>query len=351
MIACEEFGYAYGEKIERYTLVNRNGVMIKICTLGGAITELWVPDRSGSLGDVVLGYENAESYARYTSNQGALIGRYGNRIGRGRFSLNGKEYQLALNDHGINHLHGGNRGFNQRIWKKTAQKDGEGPMIQLKYHSPDGEENYPGNLDVTVTYTLTADNAFSIEYEAVTDADCPVNLTNHTYFNLTGCPEKTILDHKVRIMANSFTPVDEGLIPTGAICPVDGTPFDFRVPKSIGQDLDSLDDQMVKGGGYDHNFILGEPNDYKVAAVVDEPITGREMTVCTDQPCIQFYIGNFLDGTEIGKQGKPLCKRHGFCLETQHAPDSPNQSAFPSVILHPGEIYHTKTVYQFSTIA
>lgn len=347
-ITKRDFGMAYGQAIELYTLANDQGMKVSIATLGGAVVELWAPGRGGAFQDVVLGYTCAEEYARYTSNQGALIGRYGNRIGAGRFTLNGKTYQLALNDHGINHLHGGDRGFNQRIWQVESVQDGPNPSLILSYTSPDGEENYPGTLQVKVTYTLTADNALSIDYQAVTDADTPVNLTNHTYFNLAGYDAGAITGHELCIHAQHFTPVDDGLIPTGELRAVRGTPFDFNSAKTIGRDLDSGDEQLVKGGGYDHNFVLGDAHIIKTAAIVYEPESGRIMTVKTDMPCVQFYIGNFLDGTEVGKGGLPLKRRHGFCLETQYAPDSPNQPAFPSVILHPGEEYHYTTSYQFT---
>lgn len=343
-----DFGTAYGQAIELYTLANSQGMKVSIATLGGAVVELWAPGRGGAFQDVVLGYTCAEEYARYTSNQGALIGRYGNRIGAGRFTLKGKTYQLALNDHGINHLHGGDRGFNQRIWQVEGAQDGPAPSLILSYTSPDGEENYPGTLQVKVTYTLTEDNALSIDYRAVTDADTPVNLTNHTYFNLAGYDAGPITGHEICIHAQYFTPVDDGLIPTGELRAVRGTPFDFNSAKTIGRDLDNGDEQLVKGGGYDHNFVLGDAHVTKTAAIVYEPESGRIMTVKTDMPCMQFYIGNFLDGTEVGKGGLPLKRRHGFCLETQYAPDSPNQPAFPSVILHPGEEYHYTTSYQFS---
>jgi len=349
-MTCRDFGMAYGETIKLYTMENANGMKVSIATLGGAVVELWAPGKDG-FADVVLGYTCAEEYARYTSNQGALIGRYGNRIGQGKFTLNGKDYQLALNDHGINHLHGGDRGFNQRIWEVIDTCDGAEPTITLRYVSADGEENYPGTLTSIVTYTLTADNALSIDYKASTDADTPVNLTNHTYFNLAGFDADAITDHELCIHAKYFTPVDSGLIPTGELREVAGTPFDFNSAKTIGRDLGSDDEQLVLGGGYDHNFVLGDAHVMKTAAIVYEPTSGRIMTVKTDMPCVQFYIGNFLDGTEVGKGGKALEYRHGFCLETQYAPDSPNQPTFPSVILHPGEEYHYVTSYQFSVKA
>lgn len=347
-ITSRNFGTAFGEPITLYTLENSEGMKTSIATLGGAVVKLFAPDSQGRLADVVLGYDTVDGYVHSTSYQGSLIGRYGNRIGKGRFTLNDKTYQLALNDHGVNHLHGGNRGFNHRVWSVLKTVNSEEPSITLGYISPDGEENYPGTLSVQVTYTLTGDNALSIDYKATTDKDTPINLTNHTYFNLAGYNAGPITDHELWIHAGYYTPVDDALISTGEYRQVMGTPFDFNSAKTICRDLDSDDPQLIAGGGYDHNFVLGDPHVTKTAAIVFEPTSGRVMTVKTDMPCVQFYIGNFLDGTDIGKGGIPLKRRHGFCLETQYAPDSPNHENFPNCILHPGEEYHYTTSYQFS---
>lgn len=337
-----------GRVVERFTLENQQGCKLSIITYGGAIQELQVPDRNGKMADVVIGYRTLEEYRAGNSNHGALIGRYGNRIGKGRFFLEGKLVQLALNDHGINHLHGGVEGFHRKIWTVTELKEDAQPSITLQYISPDGEENYPAQLNVSVTYTLTKENGVKIEYFATSDAATIVNLTNHAYFNLKGIGNGTILDHELQLFADSYTPVDDGLIPTGEIRSVKETPFDFTEPKAIGKDLGVEDEQLKKGGGYDHNFILGAPHVMKPCASVYEPESGRVMKVYTDQPAVQFYIGVFLDGTETGKDGHPILKNSGFCLETQCSPDSPNQPQFPSCVLRPNETYHTTTIYEFS---
>jgi len=341
-----------GEEVDLYTLTNKNGAEAAITTYGGSVVWLKVPDRDGKLGDVVLGFDSVDGYVSNTSYLGALIGRYGNRIGHAQFKLDGKTYTLAKNN-GENTLHGGTKGFNKAVWtaKEIPAKDGQ--ALELSYLSKDGEEGFPGNLHVRVIYTLEDSNALKIEYFATTDKDTVVNLTNHSYFNLAGPGSGSgdILGHILMIEADKFTPVDSGLIPTGELRDVAGTPFDFRKPTPIGARIDSDDEQIKLGGGYDHNFVLrrkaGEA--ISLAARVVEPKTGRVMEVWTTQPGVQFYTGNFLDGSLHGKGGISYTKRSAFCLETQHFPDSPNKPKFPSTELKPGEHYHTTTIYKFST--
>lgn len=347
-IVRQPFGTVEGQAVDLFVLRNRQGMRAAITNYGGIVVELWVPDRHGRLADVVLGYPTVEEYVKNSPYFGAIIGRYGNRIGQARFVLGGKEYRLAANDHG-NHLHGGLKGFDKVIWKAQPALTPEGPQLTLSYLSKDGEEGYPGNLHVTVIYRLTGDNSLNIEYRATTDKPTPVNLTNHSYFNLRGQGEGDILGHQLMLCADRFTPVDAGLIPTGELRPVDGTPFDFRTPVPIGKRIDQPDEQLRFGRGYDHNFVLNkEPGQFGLAARVVEPTTGRVMEVLTTEPGIQFYSGNFLDGTHVGKGGKVYRHRYGFCLETQHFPDSPNKPQFPSTILQPGKEYRSRTVYKFS---
>ena len=339
-----------GELVDLYTLTNKNGVEAAITTYGGAVVSLKVPDRNGKLGDVVLGFDAVDGYVDNKSYFGALIGRYGNRIGHAQFTLDGKTYQLAKNN-GDNTLHGGIKGFNKVVWaaKEIPAKDGQ--ALELSYVSKDAEEGFPGNLNVRVIYTLTESNELKIEYFATTDKKTVVNLTNHSYFNLAVPGSGDILGHILMIEADKFTPVDSGLIPTGELRDVIGTPFDFRKPTPIGARINSDDEQIKLGGGYDHNFVLRrKPGDaILLAARVVEPKTGRVMEVWTTEPGVQFYTGNFLDGSAHGKGGMAYTKRSAFCLETQHFPDSPNQPKFPSVVLNPGERYHTTTIYKFST--
>jgi aldose 1-epimerase len=278
------------------------------------------------------------------------VGRYANRIAKGRFTLNGEQYTLAVNN-GANALHGGLKGFDKKIWRAKNVSSDDGPAVEMTYVSPDGEEGYPGALTATVTYSLSNDNEVRIHYKATTDADTVLNLTNHSYFNLAGAGKGTILDHMVAINADRFTPVDSGLIPTGELKSVEGTPFDFRTPTAIGARIDETGDEQIKlGGGYDHNFVLnGGAGNLRFAARAKEPVSGRVMEVFTDQPGLQFYTGNFLDGSVTGKGGIQYEKRFGFCMETQHFPDSPNKPEFPSVLLKPGETFETTTVYKFST--
>lgn len=348
-IEMEEFGKTpEGEQVQIYTLTNAAGMEARIMTYGGIIVSLKTPDREGRLGDVVLGYDTLEKYIENNPYFGAIIGRYGNRIAKGRFTLNGKTYELAANN-GPNHLHGGVKGFDKAVWSGEAFLNEKGAGLTLKYTSPDGEEGYPGKLDVEVTYLLTDENALEINYHAVTDKPTVVNLTNHSYFNLKDAGASPILNHKLTLNADRFTPVDETLIPTGELQAVEGTPFDFREPDKIGAGIDSGHPQLEAAGGYDHNFVLNREGDgLTLAARVHEPETGRVMEVRTTEPGVQFYSGNFLDGSHVGKGGVVYERRSGFCLETQHFPDSPNQEQFPPVTLNPGETYRSTTVYQFS---
>lgn len=338
-----------GEEVHLYTLNNSKGVEVAITTYGGIVVSLKVPDRAGQLADVVLGFDSLDGYLKGHPYFGAIIGRYGNRIAKGRFTLGGVQYKLAQNN-GENHLHGGIQGFDKAVWQAKEVTAAEGPGLELSYVSKDGEEGYPGNLSVTVTYTLTEDNELKIDYTATTDQPTVLNLTNHSYFNLAGQGEGDILAHQVVINAGRFTPVDAGLIPTGALRSVEGTPFDFLQPHAIGERINAPDEQLKLGGGYDHNFVLdGQPGTLRPAARVAEPASGRVLEVLTTEPGIQFYTGNFLDGTLRGKAAKLYQHRYGFCLETQHFPDSPNKPDFPSTVLKPGERYQTTTVYRFST--
>ncbi len=336
-----------GDAVELYTLTNGKGMEATIMTYGGIVTSLRVPDRTGKLDDVVLGFDTIDGYlgdppAPYF---GALIGRYGNRIAKGRFTLSGTEYKLAQNN-GVNALHGGLQGFDKVVWKAKSP----GPQsLELTYFSKDGEEGYPGNLTSTVVYTVTDNNELKLDYSATTDKDTVLNLTNHSYFNLAGQGEGDVQQHTMTINADKFTPVDETLIPTGELRSVDGTPFDFRQPKTIGERIDGADQQLKFGGGYDHNYVLNVSGAAPELAVrVTEPKSGRVMEVLTTQPGVQLYTGNKLDGKLRGKGGKAYLSRYGFCLETQHFPDSPNKPSFPSVALKPGERYQSTTIYRFS---
>lgn len=311
-----------------------------------------VPDRDGKLDDIALGYDRLEDYMNAVDKPyfGAIVGRYGNRIAKGRFSIDDESYSLAVNN-GENHLHGGIIGFDKVVWDAEPIGGDGWSGLKLRYLAKDREEGYPGNLQVTVTYRLSADNELSVAYRATTDKATPVNLTQHTYFNLQGEGNGTILDHELMLAASHYTPVDAGLIPTGEILPVAGTPFDFTHPKRIGRDIAESHSQLRYGLGYDHNFVLdrGEESGLRLAARVYEPASGRVLEIHTEEPGIQFYSGNFLDGRLTGKSGHTYLHRGGFCLETQHYPDSPNQPSFPSTILRPGETYQTKTVFKFST--
>jgi aldose 1-epimerase len=338
-----------GAVVDAYTLSNSHGMAAQIITYGGIVTSLQVPDRAGNMANVVLGYPQIDGYVTDTSYFGATIGRYSNRIAKGRFTLNDIAYSLPTND-GPNSLHGGSKGFNKRIWQAKEARVSEGPGLTLSYTSPDGEEGYPGTLSVEVTYRVTEQNELRIDYSAKTDKTTVVNLTHHSYFNLSGEGTGDILGHQLEIMADRYTPVDATLIPTGELAPVVGTPFDFTKSKTIGANIREGHPQIVIGRGYDHNFVLrGSTNDGPMlAARVQEPKTGRVMEVYTTEPGIQFYSGNFLNGTVVGTNGHIYRQGDGFCLETQHFPDSPNKSAFPSTVLQPVAEYKTATVYRFS---
>lgn len=335
---------ADGQAVDLYTLKNAKGMTVTVMSYGGIIQSIQVPDRAGAMRDIAHGFESLDGYLKGHPYFGALIGRYGNRIGKAQFALNGVTYKLAANNNG-NSLHGGLKGFDKVVWKVTEQDVPGGAGLELRYVSKDGEEGYPGNLDVTVRYTLKETNEFQIDYLANTDKATPVNLTNHTYFNLAG--EGTILDHQLRLNADKFTPVDAGLIPTGELKPVAGTPFDFKSPHAIGERINAADAQIKLGGGYDHNFVLNAAaSGQTMVAEVQEPKSGRTLEVWTTEPGVQFYTGNFLDGSLKGK-GREFGKRSAFCLETQHFPDSPNKPAFPSAVLEPGKVYQSTTVWKF----
>lgn len=339
------------DSIKLYTLKNKRGMTVKITNFGAIVTSIVVPDRQGKWADVALGYQRVEDYINAVDKPyfGAIVGRYGNRIAKGKFELNGRTYQLATNN-GENHLHGGVIGFDKVVW--DAEYDALNSAVKLSYLAKDREEGYPGNLAVSVTYTLTEDNELVVDYLATTDKPTPVNLTQHTYFNLKGEGDGDILGHQLMLNAKQYTPVDAGLIPTGELADVAGTPFDFTNPKPIGRDIGQDHPQLKYGGGFDHNWVLDastQSQGLTLAARVFEPTSGRVLEIHTTEPGIQFYCGNFLDGRLKGKSGRAYVHRGGFCLETQHFPDSPNQANFPSTILEPGERYSTKTVFRFTT--
>lgn len=343
-ITSAPFGQAPdGTPVEIFTIKNANGIELRAMTYGGIITSLETPDRAGAMGDIVLGFDSIDGYLKDHPFFGAIIGRYGNRIARGRFTIDGQEHKLATNN-GPNHLHGGVRGFDKRVWLAEILPDNTG--IAFTRTSPDGEEGYPGSLVVQVTYRLTDRNELIVDYLARTDKPTHVNLTQHSYFNLAGSGD--ILGHELRIDADRYTPVDASLIPTGELAPVEGTPFDFRTPTAIGARIDAADPQIKNGQGYDHNWVLnGTAGQMRTVARVLEPKSGRTLEVATTEPGMQFYAGNFLDGTLIGKGGQAYARRSGFCLETQHYPDTPNQPNFPPTLLKPGEEYRTTTVFRF----
>jgi len=340
------------DRIQLFTLKNKAGTEIKITNYGAILTSIRVADRNGKFADVALGYNGVEGYINAVDKPyfGAIVGRYGNRLAKGSFTLDGETYSLAKNND-PNHLHGGVVGFDKVVWDAKPIEGKNFSGLELSYLAKDREEGYPGNLVCKVTYKLTDDNEIVMEYHATTDKATPVNLTNHTYFNLAGEGSGTILDHIVHLNADHYTPVDQTLIPTGEIAPVKDTPFDFTIEKSIGKDINQENEQLQFGRGYDHNFVLnkkGQANKMTLAATVYEPKSGRFLEVLTEEPGVQFYTGNFLDGRLTGKAGKPYLNRGGFCLETQHFPDSPNQPTFPSTILRPSENYSTKTIFRFS---
>ncbi len=348
-ILRESFGEFEGEKVDIYTLKNINDIEIKITNYGGIVTSILLPDKNGKFDDVALGYNALQDYLKNNPYFGAVIGRYGNRIGNAKFALNGEEYTLAKND-GINSLHGGIKGFDKVLWRTEPINKKDGQSLKLTYMSKDGEEGFPGNLNATVIYTLGNDNSLRIDYTATTDKPTVVNLTNHTYWNLAGEGSGDILDHQLMLNASAFTPVAQGLITTGIFWSVENTPMDFRKPVSIGERIESDYEQLKLGRGYDHNWVLNsyDKDNPSLAATVYEPVSGRFMEIYTTEPGIQFYSGNFLDGGITGKSGKPYGLRSGFCLETQHYPDSPNRPEFPSVVLNPGETYRTTTIHKFS---
>jgi aldose 1-epimerase len=337
-----------GQAVDLYALTNKNGVEVSITNYGGAVVSVKVPDRKGKMADVVLGYDSLDGYVNDKSYFGALIGRYGNRIAHGEFTLDGVTYKLAKNN-GDNSLHGGTRGFNKAVWSAKGISSKGGQALQLNYLSKDGEEGYPGNLNVQVVYSLTDANELKIEYDATTDKKTMLNLTNHSYFNLAGQGSGDNLGHRLMIAADRFTPVDAGLIPTGELRSVAGTPFDFRSKTAIGARINADDEQLKLGKGYDHNFVLRGSGSLGLAARAVEPNSGRVLEVWTTEPGVQFYTGNFLDGTVRGKEGKTYGFRSAFCLETQHFPDSPNHPDFPSTVLSPGQRFHSVTVYKFAT--
>ncbi len=336
-----------GMQTALYTLTNANGAEACITNYGGRLVSLMVPDRNGNLTDVVLGHDSIADYINIDGNFGALIGRYGNRINQGRFSIDSVEYQLPQNNFG-HCLHGGPKGFHHSVWNATQPNDS---VLTLTLHSSDGDAGFPGNIDVEVTYTLTSDNAIAIAYKATTDAPTILNLTNHSYFNLSGDPSGDILAESITFDAEAYTPIDSTFMTTGEIAPVAGTPFDFTSPKQIGADLTADNEQLRNGRGYDHNMVLRANRDTNLpAAIVTDPVSGIKMEVFTTEPGIQFYIGNFLDGTVKGKKGIAYPLRSAICLESQHFPDSPNKPAWPSVVVRPGEVYTSACKYRFSTI-
>lgn len=339
---------ADGKAVEIYTLKNSKGAETQIITYGGTVVSLKVPDKNGKFADVVLGYDSIADYEKNQSYIGALIGRYGNRIAKGRFMLDGKDYTLVKNN-GENHLHGGTKGFDKVVWLARPSVDKNGANLELTYLSRDGEEGYPGNLKVKVVYSLTENNELKIVYSATTDKNTVVNLTHHSYFNLAGAGTGDILNHQLKINADKFTPTDDGSIPTGELKSVKGTPFDFLTATAIGERINNADEQLKFGNGYDHNWILNKTdNSLILGATVFELTSGRVLEVSTTEPALQFYAGNYLDGAIKGKNGQNYPRRSGFCLEAQHFPDSPNKPNFPSSVLKKGETYSQTTIYKFS---
>jgi len=344
-----------GATVDLFTLTNTRGVEVRIITYGAVIVSIKTPDRNGRFDDVVTGFDTLEGYLTRSRFFGAVAGRYANRIANARFTLDGTTYELAANN-GKNHLHGGRRGFDKVVWKGAPFERGGNVGVRLTYVSTDGDEGYPGRLDVSVTYTLTPRDELIVDYGATTDKATPINLTNHSYFNLAGDGSGTILQHVVTIDADRYTPTDETQIPTGELAPVDGTPFDFRSPTAIGARIDADDEQLRRGKGYDHNFVLRSadsagrsPQGFALhhAARVVDPSSGRTLDVATDQPGLQLYTGNNLDGSAVGKNGHVYARRTSMCFETQHFPDSPNHANFPSTILRPGRPFHSRTIFTF----
>lgn len=342
-----------GTVVDSFTLTNRHGSRMRVMTYGAAVLSLEVPDRSGNLADVLLGFRTLDEYLSSAGFHGTVAGRVANRIAHGRFCLDGESYDLAANNEpaGIPcALHGGLKGFDKAVWQAEGVSREDAQGVRFRHLSPDGDEGYPGNLQVHVTYWLTENHEWQIDYEAVTDMPTPVNLTQHAYFNLKGEGDGDVLDHHLTLNAASFTPVNEGLIPTGEMRPVAGTSLDFSTAMPIGDRIEADDEQLKFANGYDHNFVINPSNEaLTLAARVAEPKSGRVMEVLTTEPGVQFYTGNFLTGSDIGKSGRPYHFRNGFCLETQHFPDSPNQPTFPSCILRPGETLRSTTIYRFTT--
>ncbi len=341
-------GHIAGREIKEYSFTNGQHITFSVMNYGGIITKIEVPDRNGVVKDVTLGFDDLAGYQGVHPYFGALVGRYANRIAGGQFTIDDQSYQLPINN-GPNSLHGGDVGFDKMIWDMELIEEDQASGVRLTARSADGDQGYPGNLDVKVTYLLHEDDELIMDYYATTDQPTVINLTNHSYFNLKGQGEGDVLDHEVMIMADRYTPVDESLIPTGVLDSVAGTPFDFREARRIGESIDERSNQQLSyGGGYDHNWVLnGAAGELRLAAVAYEPVSGRRLEVLTTEPGIQFYTGNFLDST-TGKKNQPYHPRYGFCLETQHHPDSPNQPHFPAAVLRPGEVYQSQTVYRFS---
>ena len=346
LVTSKPFGMFDGKAVTLFTMRNKNGVEMNVMNYGGIIVSLKVPDKNGVVEDVTLGYDSLKDYVKASPFFGALIGRYGNRIAKGKFTLDGKQHTLAANN-GVNHLHGGPKGFDKVFWNIQDASDSIEAKLKLTYQSKDGEEGYPGNLNVEVMYSLTNENEVKIEYKATTDKKTVINLTQHAYFNLSGNARRDILGHQLTIHADRFLPVDATLIPTGILQPVKNTPFDFTSKQIVGSRINEKDAQLISGKGYDHCWILNG-NGFAKVATLEDSISGRRMEVFTDQPGIQFYSGNFLDGSNVGKGGVVYNQRFGLCLETQHFPDSPNQPSFPTTVLSPGESYQTVTSYKFS---
>ena len=346
-VTREAFGTVDGRAVGQFTLTNKNGIEVRAITYGGIITSIKTPDRAGRMGDIVLGFDSIDGYLAGHPFFGAIVGRYGNRIAKGRFTIDGQEYKLATNN-GPNHLHGGNKGFDKQIWSAEVLPPMAGQSsVAFTYTSADGEEGYPGKLLVEVTYTLNDNNELSVDYLGRSDKATHVNLTQHSYFNLAG--QGDVLAHELTIDADRYTPVDATLIPTGELASVEGTTFDFRQSTAIGARIDQPNPQLKHGGGYDHNWVLnGAAGSLRRAARVVEPKTGRTLEVATTEPGMQFYTGNFLDGKLTGKGGRAYGRRSGFCLETQHFPDTPNQPNFPPTLLRPGQEYKSRTVFTFS---
>ncbi|MDP4644597.1 MAG: galactose mutarotase [Opitutales bacterium] len=347
-IALNDFGEFEGKPVTLYTMTNEQGMVAKITDYGGIVVSLLVPDRDGKLEDVVLGFEDFAAYEADEGWYGAITGRTANRIKHGKFSIDGNNYQLATNN-GPNHMHGGVKGFNKKLWKGTASVINGEPQLKLTYTSPDGEEGFPGKLEITTTYTLTTDNGLQIQYEATTDKPTICNITHHSYWNIGGPDSKSILEQELQMFADTYNPTDENYIPTGEIRSVAGTPFDFSQPKPIGRDIDADDVQLKIGKGYDHNFVInGEPGTLRPVARLHDPKSGRMMEMLSTDHGVQVYSGNWFDGSVVGRGGIPYTHRIAICFECQHFPDAINQPNFKSPILRPGEVYEKTTVYRFS---